>query len=325
MAEKNRPESAAAAQDPHASQSGFSLISNEKLVQLYSAMVKCRMLEERARVLFKRGKFEGKESAAGREAAIVAVALDLGPEDTIAASQNELSLGFIRGAPLEKLLCRIDADSAGKRKDRPHPLDAAFSALNVIASSASGSGRFAVAAGVALANGVAKNGKVAAAFSLEPRTLTDDQRDALRFAGGEKLPIVFVCEIELQHGTPRRAARRRMEDLVATARECGIPGIAVDGNDVVAVYRVAFEAIARARQGRGPTLIECKMGRKRGNSKTDDPIMNMEKYLARKGLFHDELRSRIAAEFNQELDAAAGAVRGAGEAGGRSRSRRPGR
>ena len=97
-------------------------------------------------------------------------------------------------------------------------------------------------------------------------------------------------------------------------------GITVDGNDVVAVYRVAQEAIARARRGQGPTLIECKTYRWYGHSEIDpakyrdpeeverwkakDPIANMEKYLTGKGLFSAEWKQEIVDGFNKELDAA---------------------
>jgi len=90
----------------------------------------------------------------------------------------------------------------------------------------------------------------------------------------------------------------------------------VDGNDVVAVYRVAYESIGRARQGRGPTLIECKdfpmhdhfgIDRKRAKGlKPSDPIRSMETYLDRKGLFDRKLKRQISAGFNKELDAATG-------------------
>jgi TPP-dependent pyruvate/acetoin dehydrogenase alpha subunit len=313
MPEIDKPESATAMQNQHA-KPGFSLISNEKLLELYATMVKCRLLDERARALLKRSGMASDGFPSGREAAIAGVALDLIAEDTIAASQNELSLGFIRGAPLEKLLGRFDARAARKRNGRRHSAHAVLPALNVIASTPSGGGRFGVAAGVALANGIAKNGRIAVAFSLERPNLTEEQRDAVRFAGGRKLPIVFVCETELGDGTEPRAGYSGIEDVVATAQENGIPEIAVDGNDAVAVYRVAHEAVLRARQGRGPTLIECKMVRMRDNPKSKDPVLNLEWYLSRKGLMRDELCSRIVAEFTQQLDAVTGAGTRAREA-----------
>jgi TPP-dependent pyruvate/acetoin dehydrogenase alpha subunit len=84
----------------------------------------------------------------------------------------------------------------------------------------------------------------------------------------------------------------------------GFPAIAVDGNDVVAVYRVATESIAHARRGNGPTLIECMVER----SKSHDPIRKMEAYLMRRGLFSKGMKVEIADRFTRQLDAAAKAV-----------------
>jgi TPP-dependent pyruvate/acetoin dehydrogenase alpha subunit len=90
------------------------------------------------------------------------------------------------------------------------------------------------------------------------------------------------------------------------ANSTGCPAIPVDGHDVVAVYRVACESIARARGGRGPTVIECRRWQSADSVHNPDnnPIHNMEKYLTRKGLFTTALRTKIAAGFRRELDAA---------------------
>ena len=119
-------------------------------------------------------------------------------------------------------------------------------------------------------------------------------------------------------GEPQSPNQSR--DIAQKAQAYGFPGITVDGNDVVAVYRVASEAIAHARKGNGPTLIECKTYRWYGHSEIDpakyrdpeeverwkanDPILNMEKYLMRKGLFSEEYKQKVAAEFSKELGVA---------------------
>ena len=100
------------AEAPAAAANGTGLISNEKLRQLYATMLKCRTLEERARVLFKQSKFTGNYYAAvGQEAAAVGVALDLRVEDTIGPSHRDFITGFIKGAPLDKMLCHLDRKS----------------------------------------------------------------------------------------------------------------------------------------------------------------------------------------------------------------------
>ena len=117
----------------------------------------------------------------------------------------------------------------------------------------------------------------------------------MRIAGKRNLPILLVCHNDTD------------VDICQQAEDCGFPGVTVDGDDAVAVYRVATEAIAHARRGSGPTLIECKpwplaapsIGRR---SKPIDPILNMETYLVRKGLFDKKFKSAVVAAFRRELD-----------------------
>jgi TPP-dependent pyruvate/acetoin dehydrogenase alpha subunit len=112
------------------------------------------------------------------------------------------------------------------------------------------------------------------------------------------LPILFVCQNSLPTKPGSLKRQTRVEEIAAQA--CGFPAIPVDGGDVMAVYRVATEAIAHARKGNGPTLIECRAER----SKAHDPILKMEAYLTRKCLFSEKLKLEVATSFTKELDAA---------------------
>lgn len=321
MASKDKPEGASAEAEAPGIKSGFSLISNDKLIQLYATMVKCRMLEERARVLFKQSKFTGNYYAAvGQEASVVGVAMDLEPEDTIGPSHRDFITNFIKGAPLEKMFCQLYARATSPDKGRSSPAHMGYAPLNVITPSSTIAAQLNIATGVALANKMKKNGKIAVAFSGDGSTSLGFWHEALNFAGVQNLPILFVCQNNLWAESVPLKLQTKVEDISVKAQAYGIPGITVDGNDVVAVYRVAHEAIARARQGRGPTLIECKTYRWYGHSEIDpakyrdpeeverwkakDPILNMEKYLTRKGLFTTESKQKIAESFNKELDAA---------------------
>jgi TPP-dependent pyruvate/acetoin dehydrogenase alpha subunit len=146
--------------------------------------------------------------------------------------------------------------------------------------------------------------------------LPDLPHEALRFAGAHDLPIIFVCQSDpsAQNIRPHSQTDAKEIEVKGAPGFPGIPIIPVDGNDVVAVCRVAQEAIARARRGQGPTLIEAQICRWRSDSqqavgKTDDPILNMEKYLAAKKLFTPEWKQEIVAAFNRELDAAIAVAR----------------
>jgi TPP-dependent pyruvate/acetoin dehydrogenase alpha subunit len=261
---------------------GFSLISNEKLLQLYTSMVKGRMIEERTRIFFERRNLNGDfYDAIGREAAAAGVAIDLMPEDTVVPSQRDLILNVIKGVPLTSIFKMLFSGAA-----QPGLAD-----------------RLNLATNSAMANKMEKNGKISVAFSSDESTSLDIWNDALMSAGVNRLPILFVCQTSLTTGPESLNVQTRAAEISLKAQACGFPSITVDGSDVVAVYRVATEAIAHARKDNGPTLIECRSYRSDGHAEID-PIPKMEAYLSRKGLFSEKLKREVAGAFSKELDAA---------------------
>ena len=241
-----------------AANNGFSLISNEKLLQLYSTMVKCRAINER---VLHAGKVKATK---GQEAAAVGVAIDLLAEDTVALSPRETLVRFIQGEPLGGIFKRLFGSVAGVGP-AAHLKQATHAAQENIKE---------------------KNGKIAVVFSHGDSGFA---AKALRLAVDQRLPILFVS---LNSSAAESAA--------ISAQESGIPSIPVDGNDVVAVYRVSTEAIAHARKGNGPTLIECILD----GTEAHDPILKMEAYLTRKGLFSEAGKQKITTSFKRKLEAA---------------------
>jgi pyruvate dehydrogenase E1 component alpha subunit len=275
----------AAAETAPAVSEGFSLISNEKLLALYSNLLKCRLLAERARdVSGLSGLFSG---ALGWEAAAAGVAIDLTAEDTLATAQGNLAPALVKGAPLEFFAGLIAGDV---RVDAG--LAQGYGPLNVIAGTAESAAAMNIATGVALANKVQSNGRVAVAFCGEGRESLDLWSEALEFAGAHELPILFVCQNRDEAVDGQLSA----EEIAESAEAAKIPSMPVDGSDVVAVYRVAYESIGRARRGRGPTVIDCRMGARA------DAIAQMETYLGRKGIFREERKQEVLASFEKELE-----------------------
>lgn len=276
---------------------GFSLISDEKLLALYARMLKCRMLEERARDLVKNNRFGGNGcDATGQEAVVVGAAIDLLPEDTVCSAQGELIVKFVRGDALDTIFRDLLAGTNGSDQVRR-------------------------ATDAALVNKTERNGRISVVFSGDGPALPESWHEALKFAGNEKLPVLFVCQSGMRSEGVSLTPQAGFLNRALKARGSGFPSITVDGNDVVAVYRVASEAIAHARMGQGPTLIECKTyclsdppevvpePQEVKRWKADDPILNMEKYLSGKGLFSEELKRQAALEFSKELDAGLDAAR----------------
>jgi TPP-dependent pyruvate/acetoin dehydrogenase alpha subunit len=257
------------------------LISNEKLIRMYTTLAKCRRIEELARVA--QDKLTGWHDAGmGLDATAVGVTIDLLPGDTLASAQGDWIAGFIMGEPLDKIIDRLSASIAAPDAD---PMNRVMRA--------------------AMENKAKMNGKIAVALLGDGAATSKHWQEAIRVAGQQRLPILFVCQSSLSAEPGGSNAQARVGEIVIQAEACGFPGITVDGSDVVAIYRVATESIIHARRGNGTTLIECQSGVAPGS----DSLLNMEAYLTHKGLFREELKLEVE-EFCRKLDAALAAAAG---------------
>ena len=267
---------------------GFSLISNDKLLELYSTMLKCRMLQARIRAL---SSGPAASNAAVRpEAAIAGAAVDLLSGDTLAPSLHGLVPAFVKGLPLGNIFSMV---TPGRVRPRP-----SYARLNLIPPSLSLTAQLERVIEVATANKKARNKRIVVAFCGNSTASPEPLHHAMRQAGKRDLPILLICNSDSES-----------DEICLKAQECDFPGVIVDGDDAVAVYRVATEAMAHARRGSGPTLIDCRPwvlpGQKPAKRRaTHDPILRMEQYLTRKGLFDKKFKSKVAASFRRELEAA---------------------
>jgi TPP-dependent pyruvate/acetoin dehydrogenase alpha subunit len=222
---------------PEPATEGFSLISNQKLLALYSSMMQCRKIAENARQQLKRNGSSGKmNTILGHEAATVGATIDLLPHDTLGHSLwPEGALTAIN--PSVSIVASLPLAVSAARPDHTYH-------------------------------------KVAVLFSSGKRDSQTSWLKALTQAADDSLPILFVS---LDHPTSSNLTIEG-NGIPLKRKGYSFPWINVDGNDVVAVYRVASEAITHARKGHGPTLIDCQ------RSANVDPLQNMRKYLIDKGL-----------------------------------------
>src|SRR5438876_2465704 len=249
---------------------GAEPLSAELLKRLYSYMLKCRTVEERARVLFKQGKFAGNYYAAvGQEATEVGCSIDLEEQDCIAPSHRDFISHIMKGTPLKFLFAQLYARKTSPDQGRSSPAHCGYAPTNVITPSSTIAAQLNIGTGIAHAYKMQKKPNIVMALSGDGSTSLGFWHEALNFAGVYKLPIVYVVQNNLWAESVSLKLQTAVEDLSVKAQAYGFPGITVDGNDVVAVYRVAREAIHRARTGGGPTLIECKTYRWFGHSMID--------------------------------------------------------
>jgi len=286
---------------------GFSLIPQEKLLTLYSMMLKCRLLAQRTGQMAPESAFG---QSLGSEAAVAGIAIGLNPEDIIIASPQNPLPGFFKGLPLERIF------EGGGDRAMDHP------AWNVFFRSGEVAALLTLATRVALESKVRSTGQIAVVFCGDHPQAEAFWEETLTFAGEKELPILFVCQ---ERNGASGVGQRGKSNGSVKDKSFGVPAISVDGNDAVAVYRVASESISRARLGRGPTVIDCRSFRVAGASteslsKTkpanlggkqelfgrigEDGVVNMERYLSRKELFDEDYRNSVNAAFEAEIDAA---------------------
>ena len=297
-------------------------IPEEKLKRLYELILKCRTMEERIRILFKQGRFSGNYYAAiGQEAIEVGAAIDLRPTDWVAPSHRDFIASLIKGVPTKSLFSQLYARKTSPDQGRSSPAHNGYAPLNIITPASTIAAQWNIGTGVALALKMKKKDDIVMAFCGDGATSLGFWHEAMNFAGVHKLPIVYVVQNNRWAESVALKYQTAIEDLSIRAAGYGMPGITVDGQDVVAVHRVATEAIQRARQGGGPTMIECKSYRWFGHSEIDpakyrdpeevefwrtqrDPIPLTEEYMKKFGVWSDDFKAKILADFNKELEEA---------------------
>ncbi len=302
-----------------ADEQGTEGVNAELLRRLYAYMLKCRMVEERIRLLYRQGRFAGNYFAAvGQEATEVGATIDLLPDDTIAPSHRNFVTHIMKGTPLRLMFAHIYGRKASPDQGRSAPAHCGYAPLNIITPASTIAAQLNIGTGVALAYKMQQKPNIVVALSGEGSTSLGFWHEAVNFAGVHKLPIIFVVENNGYAESVPVALQTAVADISVKARAYGIPGITLDGNDVVAVYLATREAIHRARSGEGPTLLECKTYRWYGHSEIDpakyrdaaeveywksrDPIPAMERYLQAKHLWSDEWKEELTAEINREID-----------------------
>ena len=278
-------------------------------------------MTERIRVLYRQWRFAGNYFAAiGQEATEVGATLDLLPEDTVAPSHRNFVTNIMKGTPLPLLFAHIYGRKTSPDQGRSAPAHCGYAPLNVITPASTIAAQQNIGTGIALAYKMQHKPYVVVALSGEGSTSLGFWHEAVNFAGVHKLPIIFVVENNGYAESVPISLQTAVEDISIKAAGYGIPGITVDGNDVVAVYTAMREAIKRAREGGGATLLECKTYRWYGHSEIDpakyrdsaeveywksrDPIPAMERYLDSRHLWSDEWKQKLMAEINREIDEA---------------------
>jgi pyruvate dehydrogenase E1 component alpha subunit len=283
-----------------------------KLIALYRAMVLTRSFDAKAVSLQRTGRLGTFASSLGQEAAVVGVGAAMRPEDVLLPSFREQGAQFLRGVGMAELLLywggdERGSDFAGPREDFPICVPVGTHAPHAV--------------GVAMAFQLRGEPRVAVCVLGDGATSKGDVYEAMNFAGLRELPIVFVVNNNRWAISVPRERQSAAETLAQKAIAAGMTGLQVDGNDVIAVRYAMEEALARARSGEGPSLVEAVTYRLSDHTTADDasryrddaevsahwkeePVARLRQYLSDAGHWTKDDEEALIADCGERVEAA---------------------
>jgi pyruvate dehydrogenase E1 component alpha subunit len=300
-------------QDGTVAPGGKSRMDEELLLEALRWMMKSRLYDQRVIALQRQGQFGVYSPGMGQEASIVGSALALDPQrDWIVPQYRELMATVHHGLPLEV----ISAQYLGKIAPARIP-----DGVNVLPTQVSIAAQLPHATGLAWGLRLRGTDAVVMAYVGDGGSSEGDFHEALNLAGVVQAPIVFFLQNNQWAISTSRRVQSATRSFALRAAGYGFEGVEVDGNDVMAVYDVASDAVEKARSGGGPTLIEAVTYRMSFHNTTDnparyedpreheeartrDPIERVQRYLAALGLWDEEREASLTAEVREENERA---------------------
>lgn len=296
-------------------------IKKEKLLEMYRTMLRIRRFEERVIQEFASGNIPGSvHSYIGEEAVAVGAITQLRPDDYILSTHRGHGHLIAKGGKTDRAMAELFAKKTGYclgKGGSMHIADPDIGMLGAMGIVGSG---IPIATGVGLSAQMRGTGQVTICFFGDGASNIGRFHEGINLAAVWCLPVVFICENNLWAVSVPTSCSLKIRDIADRAVAYGIPGVSVDGQDVMAVYEVAGEAVARARRGEGPTLIEAKTYRFRGHFEGDsgtyrpkeeievwlkrDPIKLFKEKLLETKVLTEKQAEGIDKEAREEMDKA---------------------
>jgi len=287
-------------------------ISDDILREMYKFLILIRIFDDKALKLQRQGRLGTYAPMKGQEACQIGSAFALTKDDWVFPAFRENGVYMIRGVPAEMLYSYWRGDERGMQI----PKD-----INILPVSITVGAHLPHAVGSAMAFNYLKQKKVAVVYFGDGATSEGDFHTALNFAGVFKAPCIFICQNNQWAISVPVKEQTASQTIAQKAIAYGIHGVQVDGNDVFAVYKATMDAVARARNGDGPTLIECFTYRLADHTTSDDskkyrldeevslwegkdPIIRFEKYLVQEGVINPVIIGKVKAEAEQQIEMA---------------------
>jgi 2-oxoisovalerate dehydrogenase E1 component len=294
------------------------------LAGLYRALLLPRLVEEKMLRLLRQGRLSKWFSGIGQEAIAVGVVAALEEHDVVLPLHRNLGVFTARGVDLDRLLRQLLGREGGFTAGRDRSFHFGTLDHGIVGMISHLGAMLPVADGLALAGRLRGEDRVVAVFSGDGGTSEGDFHEALNLAAVWRLPVVFVVENNGWGLSTPTSEQYACRDLADRAAGYGMPGVIVDGNDLLAVMAAVGEAADRGRRSEGPTLVEAKTYRMRGHEETSgtayvppdelarwaqlDPLLRFESVLDGRGVLpareREALRVQIAAEVDARVEAA---------------------
>jgi acetoin:2,6-dichlorophenolindophenol oxidoreductase subunit alpha len=294
----------------------------DKQRQMLRQMLTIRRFEKRASADYLAGKIYGVVHCyIGEEAVAVGVCSALERSDRIISTHRGHGHCIAKGADLNRMMAELYGRQTGYCKGKGGSMHIADFEIGMLGANGIVAGGIAIVTGAGLAAQMEGKGGVAVSFFGDGASNAGPFHECLNIAATWKLPMLYVCENNMYAAQTAAAATHALDDVAARAAGYGIPGIVVDGNDIVAVHQAAIRAVERARAGDGPTLIECKTYRQRAHTERKgqpdprdrmemeawqrrDPIALLEHQLREQGALDDAGLRAMEGEIMGALEAA---------------------
>ena len=294
-------------------------LSPDQLLDMFYWLKLIRAFDERLSVLVRQGKVRsGVYTGIGQEAIVVGTCFGLRRDDYICPLHRDLGAFLMKGVQPGAMMAQMFAKAAGLSKGRDSALHSGVSELGIFGNTSMLGANLPVAAGLAFTFKMEKSDNVVVAYFGEGASNVGDFHEALNFAGVQQLPVIFICENNQYAYSVPIEKSMAIDDVADRAASYGFDGVAINGNDVLAVYQATQGALTRARTGHGPTLIECKTYRWHGHSEHDkafyrtdeelamwksrDPIPTFTTYLKGMQVLTDEQQNEVESRVKQTID-----------------------
>lgn len=303
-------------------------LDSEEIILMYRKMLTIRHFEERVAELYTEGLIPGVAHLyIGEEAVAVGVCKALSESDYVLSTHRGHGHSIAKGMELGKLMSELFGKVAGCCKGIGGSMHSTDPERGILFSTAIVGGGIPIAVGVGLSIKMRGAKEVAACFFGDGAVNIGSFHESLNLASLWKLPVVFVCENNLYAISVSVKKSTSAKNIADRAVAYDIPGIIVDGNDVIAVYDAASKAIDRARRGEGPTLIECRTYRWLGHHIRDPgtayrtkeeieewkrrcPIKRLQAVIGEKGLLTEKEMDQIERKVREEIEAAVEMAKG---------------